>query len=620
MNEFKTMVKTLHAGRPRGDPRRGLQPHRRGQRERARRCRFRGIDNCAYYRLGDDKRFYADFTGCGNSLDLRNPRVLQLVVDSLRYWVDRDARRRLPLRPRLDARARAAPRSTRSSPFFDVLRQDPVLAPRQADRRAVGPRRRRLPGRRLPARLGGMERPVPRHHARLLEGRRRPHRRFRAAPHRLARPLRAQRAAAPSRASTSSPRTTASRCTTSSRTTRSTTRPTARTTATATTTTSRGTAAPRARPTTRRSTRCASARSATSSRRCCSRRACRCSLAGDEVGRTQKRQQQRLLPGQRDQLARLVLGRRALALLNFTKQDDPRCAASTRSSGAAISSTACRVGDVGPQGRRVAQARRPGDDRRGVGEGVRALPRHVARRRRRCRRPTSADARCTTTSFLRALQRAPRRDRVHAARRSDGRAMARRHRHRVRGRRPRAEAATRRSGAYPLQGRSLAILREVSTRDAMKRTHSMPFGARAAPKAATRFRSVGAGAANGSSSCSAATTPRSIAMHARRRTAGTSERRGDAPPGTRYAFASTTAIAVPDPASRCNPWDVHGAERGRRPARVRVERRRLARPAVARGRGLRAARRARSRPKARFAAAIAQARPPRATRRHGASS
>ena len=54
--------------------------------ERGPTLAFRGIDNAAYYRLGDDRRRMADFTGCGHSLDLRNPRVLQPVVDSLRRF------------------------------------------------------------------------------------------------------------------------------------------------------------------------------------------------------------------------------------------------------------------------------------------------------------------------------------------------------------------------------------------------------------------------------------------------------------------------------------------------------------------------------------------------------
>src|SRR5687767_15915686 len=49
---------------------------------------FRGIDNASYYRLVDgDPRHYMDYTGTGNSLNARNPHVLQLIMDSLRYWV-----------------------------------------------------------------------------------------------------------------------------------------------------------------------------------------------------------------------------------------------------------------------------------------------------------------------------------------------------------------------------------------------------------------------------------------------------------------------------------------------------------------------------------------------------
>ena len=48
----------------------------------------RGIDNAAYYRLvGDDPRYYMDYTGTGNTLNMRHPHVLQLIMDSLRYWV-----------------------------------------------------------------------------------------------------------------------------------------------------------------------------------------------------------------------------------------------------------------------------------------------------------------------------------------------------------------------------------------------------------------------------------------------------------------------------------------------------------------------------------------------------
>jgi len=128
VNDFKTMVKTLHAA--------GIEVildvvynHTAEGNEKGPTLSFRGIDNHSYYRLGDDKRFTADFTGCGNSLDLRNPRVLQLVVDSLRYWVSemRVDGFRFDLASTL---ARDSADFDPYSPFFAVLRQDPVLAPR----------------------------------------------------------------------------------------------------------------------------------------------------------------------------------------------------------------------------------------------------------------------------------------------------------------------------------------------------------------------------------------------------------------------------------------------------------------------------------------------------------
>jgi isoamylase len=128
VTEFKTMVRTLHSA--------GLEVildvvynHTGEGNEKGPTLAFRGIDNHSYYRLGEDKRFCADFTGCGNSLDLRNPRVLQLVVDSLRYWVQEmhvDGFR-FDLASTL---ARDSPHFDILSPFFAVLRQDPVLSPR----------------------------------------------------------------------------------------------------------------------------------------------------------------------------------------------------------------------------------------------------------------------------------------------------------------------------------------------------------------------------------------------------------------------------------------------------------------------------------------------------------
>ena len=128
VREFKQMVKTLHAA----DFEVILDVvynHTGEGNEQGPTLSFRGIDNWSYYRLGDDPRFCADFTGCGNSLDLRNPRVLQLVVDSLRYWVTEmhvDGFR-FDLASTL---ARENHDFDRLSPFFHVLRQDPVLSPR----------------------------------------------------------------------------------------------------------------------------------------------------------------------------------------------------------------------------------------------------------------------------------------------------------------------------------------------------------------------------------------------------------------------------------------------------------------------------------------------------------
>ena len=128
VNEFKAMVKTLHSA--------GLEVildvvynHTGEGNEHGPTLSFRGIDHHAYYRLAQDKRYCADFTGCGNTLDLRNPRVLQLVVDSLRYWVTEmhvDGFR-FDL---ASALARASPGFDPYSNFFAVLRQDPVLSPR----------------------------------------------------------------------------------------------------------------------------------------------------------------------------------------------------------------------------------------------------------------------------------------------------------------------------------------------------------------------------------------------------------------------------------------------------------------------------------------------------------
>ena len=89
---------------------------------------FRGIDNLAYYRVSaDDPRHYVDYTGTGNSMNMQNPHVLQLIMDSLRYWV---------LEMHVDGfrfdlaatLARELHDVDRLSAFFDIIQQDPVIS------------------------------------------------------------------------------------------------------------------------------------------------------------------------------------------------------------------------------------------------------------------------------------------------------------------------------------------------------------------------------------------------------------------------------------------------------------------------------------------------------------
>ena len=86
VSEFKRMVKALHEA--------GLEVildvvynHTAEGNQLGPTLAFRGIDNDDYYHLRDGGRFYADYTGCGNTLDVSKPHVLQVVMDSLRYWV-----------------------------------------------------------------------------------------------------------------------------------------------------------------------------------------------------------------------------------------------------------------------------------------------------------------------------------------------------------------------------------------------------------------------------------------------------------------------------------------------------------------------------------------------------
>jgi glycogen operon protein len=127
VSEFKTMVRTLHQA--------GIEVlldvvynHTAEGSELGPTLVFRGIDNAAYYRLAPDSpRHYEDFTGCGNTLNMQHPRVLQLLMDSLRYWVNEmhvDGFR-FDL---ASALARELHAVDQFSAFFDVLRQDPVLS------------------------------------------------------------------------------------------------------------------------------------------------------------------------------------------------------------------------------------------------------------------------------------------------------------------------------------------------------------------------------------------------------------------------------------------------------------------------------------------------------------
>jgi isoamylase len=125
--EFKTMVRTLH--------REGIEVildvvynHTAEGNHLGPTLCFRGIDNAAYYRLvADNRRYYMDYTGCGNTLNMLHPRTVQVIMDSLRYWV---------LEMHVDgfrfdlasALARELHEVDRLGAFFDIIQQDPVLS------------------------------------------------------------------------------------------------------------------------------------------------------------------------------------------------------------------------------------------------------------------------------------------------------------------------------------------------------------------------------------------------------------------------------------------------------------------------------------------------------------
>jgi len=127
IEEFKDMVKRLHSA--------GIEVildvvynHTAEGDQMGPTISFRGIDNASYYRLrGDDRRFYVNDTGCGNTVNASHPRVLQMILDSLRYWVSEmhvDGFR-ADLATTL---GREDHGYERGSGFFDAIRQDPLLS------------------------------------------------------------------------------------------------------------------------------------------------------------------------------------------------------------------------------------------------------------------------------------------------------------------------------------------------------------------------------------------------------------------------------------------------------------------------------------------------------------
>ncbi len=127
LNEMRTAIKRLHAA--------GIQVildvvynHTCEESERGPTLSFRGIDNASYYRLmADNPRYCVNDTGCGNTVNTAHPRVIQLIMDSLRYWVDEfhvDGFR-FDLGVTL---GREAAGFDPNGGFFDALRQDPTLA------------------------------------------------------------------------------------------------------------------------------------------------------------------------------------------------------------------------------------------------------------------------------------------------------------------------------------------------------------------------------------------------------------------------------------------------------------------------------------------------------------
>ena len=117
VKEFKGMVKALHSRRDRGDPRRRLQPHRRGQPPRAdARLQGRSTTSPTTARCPSDPRYYMDYTGTGNSLNPVHPSRAAADHGLAALLRDRVPRRRLPLRPRVARSPASSTTSTGSRP------------------------------------------------------------------------------------------------------------------------------------------------------------------------------------------------------------------------------------------------------------------------------------------------------------------------------------------------------------------------------------------------------------------------------------------------------------------------------------------------------------------------
>ena len=126
VHEFKMMVRSFHAA--------GIEVildvvynHTAEGNQNGPTVSWRGIDNAAYYRLAEDARYYMDFTGCGNTLNMQHPKVLQMIMDSLRYYVTEmhvDGFR-FDLASTL---ARELFEVNKLGAFFDIIHQDPILS------------------------------------------------------------------------------------------------------------------------------------------------------------------------------------------------------------------------------------------------------------------------------------------------------------------------------------------------------------------------------------------------------------------------------------------------------------------------------------------------------------